>query len=281
MTHTPTTPPPTTTTTKPAPPARRPRRVVFFHAHPDDEAIFTGGTIALLAAAGCSITLVVATSGQLGTHPPGHHGDLGPLRESETAAASELLGVQDVEFLRYRDTGMPGDPANHHPDAFHTADTHHAATRLAAIATQHHTDAIVIYDAGGIYGHPDHIQIHRVGTLAAQLAAIPTIYETTIDRDYLHTTNQAHLVNNAHKPFAHLALGVPTTTITTTIHVASHHLHTKHAAITAHRSQIPPTASPATMPPDTFAHLYGHEWYIRHGPPNILEHLARPLSTAA
>ena len=266
-----------TPVTKPAPqvvPAGP--SVVFLHAHPDDEAIFTGGTIALLAAAGATITLIVATSGQLGRchhHTPD---DTGRQREAETRAAAALLGIRRVEFLRYRDSGMPGDPANHHPDAFIAADVDHAAARVAAIAAQQHATDLVTYDPGGIYGHPDHLQVHRVGTRAAHHAGIATIYESTVDRDYLHHRGPTHLVSQAHRHLPpELPLGVPAHLITHTLTI-NDHLDTKRAAITAHHSQVPPTSDVATMPGPAFAQIYGLEWYTRHGPPGALERHADP-----
>jgi LmbE family N-acetylglucosaminyl deacetylase len=259
--------------------------VVFFHAHPDDEAIFTGGTIALLAAAGCTVTLIVATSGQLGR---GHHrtpDDTGRLREAETRAAAALLGIERVEFLRYRDSGMPGDPANHHPEAFIAADLDPAANEVAAIAAQQHATDLVVYDPGGIYGHPDHIQVHRVGTRAAHQAGIPTLYESTVDRDYLSRRGPSHLVSQAHRHVPpEMSLGVPAGLISDTVGIGDH-LETKRAAITAHHSQVPATSDVVTKPSSAFAQVYGLEWYIRHGPPGTLEHHTplnrHPLPTAA
>jgi LmbE family N-acetylglucosaminyl deacetylase len=246
--------------------------VVFFHAHPDDEAIFTGGTIALLAAAGCTITLIVATSGQLGRCHHRTPDDTGRLREAETRAAAALLGIGRVEFLRYRDSGMPGDPANHHPEAFIAADVDRAASQVAAIAAQQHATDLVVYDPGGIYGHPDHIQVHRVGTCAAHQAKIPTLYESTVDRDYLYDRGPSHLVSQAHRHVPpELCLGVPAALISDTVGVGDH-LDTKRAAIAAHHSQVPATSDVVTMPSTAFAQVYGLEWYIRHGPPSTLEH---------
>jgi LmbE family N-acetylglucosaminyl deacetylase len=249
------------------------RGIVFFHAHPDDEAIFTGGTIAMLGAAGCPVTLVVATSGELGQRRHGPCDEVGRLREEETRRACSLLGVERVEFLRYRDSGMPGDPANGHPDAFHRADPDEAAGRLAGIIAQQHASDLVIYDAGGIYGHPDHVQVHRVGARAARLAALPTVYESTVDRDYLDATVGRHLVSQAHQDIpADLTLGVPSGLVTTTVDTVDH-LEVKRAAITAHRSQIRTASEVVTMASTAFAQLYGLEWYIRRGPAGALEHL--------
>jgi LmbE family N-acetylglucosaminyl deacetylase len=255
------------------PPEPRADSVVFLHAHPDDEAIFTGGTIALLAAAGCAVTLVVATSGQLGRRLGLQPGDIGALREDETRQAGALLGVQRVEFLRYQDSGMPGHPANHDPAAFALADPDQAARRVAAIAAEEHAGAIVTYDAGGIYGHPDHIQVHRVGARAAALAGIPTVYESTVDRDYLHRARVPHLVDDARRALPpELSLGVTSTTVNTRIAIDAH-LAAKRSAIAAHHSQVLTTSEVMTMPAATFAQVYGVEWYIRRGPAGRLDHL--------
>jgi LmbE family N-acetylglucosaminyl deacetylase len=256
-------------------------RVVFLHAHPDDEAIFTGGTIALLAAAGCSVTLVVATSGQLGRRPPSHRDDIGVLREAETRQACALLGVDRVEFLRYRDSGMPGDPANDHPDAFARAEPDGAAHRVAAIAAEERAGAIVTYDAGGIYGHPDHIQVHHVGRRAAELAGIPTIYESTVNRDYLRLAQVAHLVGDARRTLAAgTRLGVSSATVSTQIAVGAH-LAAKWAAIAAHQSQVLTTSTVMTMSVASFGRTYGFEWYVRRGPAGCLERLTRRRPVAA
>jgi len=204
------------------------RRVVFFHAHPDDEAIFTGGTIAMLAAMGCSVTVVVATSGQLGRGLDRTYDNIGRQREAETRAACGRLGVERVQFLRYRDSGMPGDPANGHPEAFFRADVDEAAHRVAMIAGEDRMTDLVVYDAGGIYGHPDHVQVHRVGTRAAQLAGVATLYESTVDRDYLQRAVRSHLVSDAHRSLGagRAPLGVPSGVATTLVGIG-HHLDAK------------------------------------------------------
>jgi LmbE family N-acetylglucosaminyl deacetylase len=256
-------------------------RVVFLHAHPDDEAIFTGGTIALLAAAGCSVTLVVATSGQLGRRPQSGGGDIGALREAETRQACALLGVARVEFLRYRDSGMPGDPANDHSDAFAHAEPDQAAHRVAAIAAEEAAGAIVTYDAGGIYGHPDHIQVHHVGVRAAELAGIPTVYESTVNRDYLRLAQVAHLVIDARRTLAPgVRLGVASAMVSTQIAVGAH-LAAKRAAIAAHQSQVLTTSAVMTMSADNFGQTYGFEWYLRRGSAGCLEQLTRRRRVAA
>jgi len=142
---------------------------------------------------------------------------------SETRAACALLGVERVEFLPYRDSGMPGNPANRHPLAFARADLDSAAERLAGIVTQQHASDLVIYDAGGIYGHPDHIQAHRVGAPAARLAAVSSLYESTVDRDYLDLVSGCHLVTQAHRNVpGDLSLGVSSGLVSSTVDTVDH-----------------------------------------------------------
>jgi LmbE family N-acetylglucosaminyl deacetylase len=239
--------------------------VVFFHAHPDDEAIFTGGTMALLAERGERVVLVVATRGELG----------GPDRVEETCRAAELLGVHRVEFLRWRDSGMAGEPANDAPEAFARADVDEAADDLARVLRDEQAVALVGYDDHGIYGHPDHVQVHRVGRRAAAVADVPTVYDATVDREYLHFV-ETHLVVEAGggRPadlgLAATDIGMPTLLIDLTVDV-TRMLERKRTAMAAHGSQIPETASAMQLPVEAFAAVYGYEWYLRTGPPGPLD----------
>ena len=248
--------------------------VVFFHAHPDDEAIFTGGTIACLTDAGVRCAVVVATSGELGIRPDDAPPTaLATRRRAETAGACSLLGVEQVEFLGYHDSGTPGDPANHAPGAFFAADTGEAAGRLAAVLRAFDATHLVVYDAGGIYGHPDHVQVHRVGVEAARLAGVETVYQATVDREYLHFV-ETHLVEHAHDPAAGPpTIGVASVMVTTMVDVR-HQLDRKRAAIAAHASQVPERVLEDLVPHASFAAVYGFEWYVRDGPPGPIDRLA-------
>jgi LmbE family N-acetylglucosaminyl deacetylase len=247
--------------------------IVFLHAHPDDEAIFTGGTMARLSAAGVRVVLVVATAGELGAaNGAADVGALPQQRRAETDAAAAELGVDRVAFLGYRDSGLPGDPANDAPGSFFAADTEAVALEVAAILTEEDAAAIVVYDAGGIYGHPDHVQVHRVGVRAAALAHVPTVYQATVDREYLHFV-ETHLVDHAGDAVpGPLMIGVPSVLVTTMVDVRTC-LAAKRAAIAAHASQVPETSSAMTMPHATFADVYGYEWYVRSGPPGVIDAL--------
>ncbi len=155
------------------------------HAHPDDESIETGATMARYAAAGVPVTLVTCTLGELGEVIPAElsylaagRGDLlGKYRIGELEAACAALGVTDHRFLggpgRWRDSGMMGLPSNDDPGCFWRADTGEAARQLVAIIREVRPRVMVSYDDRGFYGHPDHIQAHRVAWRAFQLAGDP------------------------------------------------------------------------------------------------------------
>ncbi|MEU5823963.1 N-acetyl-1-D-myo-inositol-2-amino-2-deoxy-alpha-D-glucopyranoside deacetylase [Streptomyces sp. NPDC047803] len=159
------------------------RRLLLVHAHPDDESINNGATMARYAAEGALVTLVTCTLGEEGevippalAHLAADRDDaLGPHRRGELAAAMRALGVTDHRFLggagRYRDSGMMGAEQNHRPGAFWSADLDEAAGHLVDVIREVRPQVLVTYDPDGGYGHPDHIQAHRVATRAAELAA--------------------------------------------------------------------------------------------------------------
>jgi N-acetyl-1-D-myo-inositol-2-amino-2-deoxy-alpha-D-glucopyranoside deacetylase len=151
--------------------------LVCFHAHPDDEAIATGGTMTLAAASGHRVVLVTATRGERGEPQPGVLDEGEPLWERrviETHQAAELMGLDRVEFLGYEDSGMIGEPSNDNPLCFWQADVEEASQRLAKLLIEVDADVLTIYDSHGGYGHPDHIQVHRVTHYALDLAASAT-----------------------------------------------------------------------------------------------------------
>ncbi|MEW2529016.1 N-acetyl-1-D-myo-inositol-2-amino-2-deoxy-alpha-D-glucopyranoside deacetylase [Streptomyces sp. NPDC047071] len=161
------------------------RRLLLVHAHPDDESINNGATMAAYAAAGARVTLVTCTLGEEGEVIPAELAHLAPDREDtlgayrvgELAAAMKELGVGDHRFLggagRYRDSGMMGLEQNHRPGAFWAADLDEAAAHLVAVIREVRPQVLVTYDPDGGYGHPDHIQAHRVAMRAADLAGEP------------------------------------------------------------------------------------------------------------
>ena len=165
--------------------------IVFFHAHPDDEALSTAGTMTLLSESGDRVILVVATRGEEGEPVPGILKDGEPLEERRTEElikSANILGVSRVEFLNYRDSGMIDSPTTSNPECFWQADVEEASLRLSNILHEEDVDLLVIYDPNGGYGHPDHIQVHRVGTHWANQIGIENIRWTTLNRDSIKKT---------------------------------------------------------------------------------------------
>lgn len=169
------------------------QRLLLVHAHPDDESIGNGATMAKYVAEGRHVTLVTCTAGEQGEilvpeleHLAADRDDgLGPVRREELAAAMAELGVTDHRFLggfgTYRDSGMKWHADGHavaadeiHENAFWRADLTEAADHLVAVIREVRPQVMVTYDEFGGYGHPDHIQAHRVATYAAALAAVPS-----------------------------------------------------------------------------------------------------------
>ena len=171
------------------------RSLLLVHAHPDDESIGTGATMAKYAAEGARVTLVTCTLGELGEiiPPDLRHlfpDELGQHRIVELATACSALGVEDHRFLggegRYRDSGMMGLPDNDDPRCFWRADFDEAADALAKVINEVAADVIVTYDANGFYGHPDHIQAHRVARRAHELTGgTAKLYAAVMPRSVL------------------------------------------------------------------------------------------------
>lgn len=236
------------------------RRLLLVHAHPDDESIGTGATMAHYAAAGAHVTLVTCTLGEEGEiHVPELSGlaaaeadQLGGYRLTELRAACAALGVTDLRFLggagRYRDSGMMGLPTNDHPRAFWRADLDEAAGLLVEIMREVRPQVMVTYDGNGFYGHPDHIQAHRVAMRAAQRARAEgfgpdKIYWTAVPRSVLRIGLE-EFRGSSDNPFAgfsevdDLPFGTPDEEIAARID-ASAHGAAKLAAMRAHATQIP------------------------------------------
>ncbi len=153
-----------------------PLTLMVVHAHPDDEAIGTGGTFARYAAEGIRTVLVTCTLGEEGEivdaelNTPANKARLAEIRYNELRAAVAHLGIGHLEVLPYRDSGMIGTPSNQHPESFAQADLHEATGRLVRLIRQYRPQVLVTYNEQGGYGHPDHIMAHKM-TLAAWDAA--------------------------------------------------------------------------------------------------------------
>ena len=248
--------------------------LVSFHAHPDDEAIPTSGTLAMAAKDGHRVVLVFATRGEHGEVEEGFLDpgeELWKRREQETMRSAEILGAARVEFLGYVDSGMMGTPENDAPGSFWRADVEEAAARLAAILAEEDADVLTVYDDHGVYGHPDHIQVHRVGVRAAELAGTSRVYESTANRDHvvqglLEAREMGVELPGDLDPDAFSDFGVGEDAITTVVDVTDF-LDVKRASMRAHASQISETSFFLSIPDEFFARAFGQEWYIRRGAP--------------
>jgi N-acetyl-1-D-myo-inositol-2-amino-2-deoxy-alpha-D-glucopyranoside deacetylase len=222
------------------------RSLLLVHAHPDDESIATGATMAKYAAEGARVTLVTCTLGELGEIiPPAlQHllpDELGEYRIGELARACAALGVTDHRFLggvgRWRDSGMMGLPDNDDPRCFWQADVDEAAADLAAVIREVAADVIVSYDANGFYGHPDHIQAHRVARRGHQMTGeTARFYATVIPRSVL--AEAVKLPEDSwFERVTDLSVAVPDDQVTTAIDAVKY-LEAKLAAMRAHETQI-------------------------------------------
>jgi len=244
------------------------RRMLLVHAHPDDETISNGATMAYYAAAGAHVTLVTCTLGEEGevlvpelAHLAADRDDrLGPQRKSELAAAMRVLGITDYRLLggagRYRDSGMMGLPSNQRPDCFWMADLDEAAAHLVAVIREVRPQVLVTYDENGGYGHPDHIQAHRVAMRATEQAGqagyrpelgvpwrIAKVYWTampeSVVRDGLRRLRAAGDTTSFDgiDPDGDLPFATPDRLVTTEIDAAAF-VAAKMAAMRAHATQI-------------------------------------------
>jgi LmbE family N-acetylglucosaminyl deacetylase len=262
--------------------------IVSFHAHPDDESIGSAGTLARAAAAGHRVVLVFATRGELGEPVPGilEPGEQLPVRRSaECYASAAVIGAKRVEFLGYTDSGMMGEPDNAAPYCFWQADVEHAARLLAVILDEEEPDVLTSYDDNGGYGHPDHIQVHRVAKRAAELSAVPVVAQGTINRDWMARglrgaaeSGQATFEMPAELP----PMGKPEAEITHRVDVVDF-VEQKKASMRAHASQIAPDHFLLAMPDPMFAMGLGVEFYIVDplpspaATPELFEELFTPL----
>jgi LmbE family N-acetylglucosaminyl deacetylase len=248
--------------------------MVAFHAHPDDECLTTGGTLARAVDDGHRVVVVYATRGEVGEVPDGllAPGEtLVERRQDEVMRSTEALGVHRVEFLGYRDSGMHGTADNDHPACFWQADIDEAAGRLATILRDERADVLLAYDENGNYGHPDHVQVHRVGVRAGELAGTLQVLEATVNRDTIRTFIELMVasgdatwddVPDLDDP--DMVFGMPDDVITTRVDVRPW-AERKLDAMRAHETQVGDLAPFLAMPVEVFRETMGTEFFIRRG----------------
>lgn len=239
--------------------------VVAFHAHPDDEVILTGGTLAKAAAAGHRVIVVTATDGRMGNEDD-------RTRLYELHSSTRSLGVHRTECLGYADSGYGPE---FYPDPpgrvrFARADVEEAAQRLAAILRAEDTQLLLNYQANGGYGHRDHVQVHHVGKRAAELAGTPRVLEVTMPRELLRRINDLCRLLRLPPPYDPGVLGeayAPQATITHRIDVRTA-ARQKRDAVTAHRSQLGTGLGARVygallrLPPQVLGAIFRYEWFV-------------------
>lgn len=252
--------------------------LVCFHAHPDDESMTTGGSMARAVAEGHRVVLVIATNGELGEVPD----DLEPgetlldrrRRESEASAAA--LGVHRLEWLGYKDSGMTGWEQNNDPASLWQTPVEEAAQRLATILRDENADVVTVYDWHGNYGHPDHVQVHRIGHRAAEIAGVTRVFEATMNRDSMRRFFE--MARDAGEKFGPEdedwdpdgpaddgnPFGTPESELTHAVDVSGFVAH-KRASISCHKSQVTDAGFFMSMPDEAFAAAFGTEWFTLKG----------------
>ena len=249
--------------------------LVSFHAHPDDEALFTGGTLARAAAGGHRVILVVATAGEAGLAATAFAGDggLAVRRTAELERAAAALGCHQLHLLGYDDSGLDGR-AGRPGWAFSHVSVDAAAHRLAAILREAGADVLTVYDAAGGYGHHDHRQVHRVGVRAAQLAGTPVVLEATVDRRALlrglRVLRALRLAPPGWEPARFEDNYTPSELITHRVDVRRYTAQ-KRAAMAAHATQATADSGTRTLsaflglPPVVYRRVFGYEWFVERG----------------
>lgn len=254
--------------------------LMVVHAHPDDESIGTGGILAKYSAVGIKTILVYGTRGEVGEIlnpdfvPPSPGMKIEDIRALELEKALEVLGVDSVHFLGYRDSGMTGSSDNHHPNAFGRANMWEATRRLVDIIRRVCPHVIVTYNERGFYGHPDHIMANRVTMQAFQDAGDPEfgcnnglkpwqpdkLYYIAAPITRLRMINRLALERGENPHFDPEVLGTPEDEITTIVDVRKY-LPQKLEAINCHQSQIGPNNFFRNLPNEYRDEALGYEYF--------------------
>lgn len=259
--------------------------LLAFHAHPDDEVLSTGGVLSKHAAAGEQVAVVTATDGAEGEvhnydNPDEIAARLVEVRAAELAEALSILGVEHHSWLGYRDSGMMGTEANSHPDCFWQADFMEAVGRMVRLIRHYRPEVMTVYDAFGGYGHPDHINVHRVGTAAffgaSDLGRFPledgeVLWEPL--KLYWSVWPRSRIVAYATMQFERGDIteeqlvtarhaGTPDEDVTCTVDVRDW-IAVKKAALRAHKSQVPSDWSWMSVPDEILPEIVGRETFLR------------------
>jgi LmbE family N-acetylglucosaminyl deacetylase len=250
-----------------------PLTLMAVHAHPDDEASSTGGILAQYSDAGINTVVVTCTNGEMGDGPegvkpgePGHDpAAVVAVRLGELRRSCSILGVKHLELLGYHDSGMVGWPQNEAPESFWNIPVEVAARPLVRLMEQYRPQVVVTYDANGFYGHPDHIQAHRITVAAVAATGIPAkLYFPAFPRSALPLFAEMMTAAGLQPPElpSESDFGVPDEEITSRVDV-NDVIDRKHAALAAHASQTENTFF-LKLGMDLFKRAFGQESFVRH-----------------
>lgn len=240
--------------------------IAFVHAHPDDEALLTAGTMAKAAAAGHRVVLIMATDGAAGLTASQFSEDLAHTRSTELQRSAQSLGVATIHALGYPDSGMDGD------SGFAQQPVDEVADRIAHILDAESASIVVGYDPQGGYGHPDHRQVHRVTRVAAARAeTAPTLFEVTLPREPIvravRAASALRLTPADFDPDEFADAWTPGVDITHRVDIRKH-WPAKRAALRAHASQAVADDSVRTLgvlsrlPLPVLKAVAGREYYV-------------------
>lgn len=256
---------------------------MIVHAHPDDEVFSTGGILAKYAASGDRPVLVYCTRGEEGEmHDPDRTVEeamsrLGEIRTEEVRQATGILGVNDLYFLGYRDSGMAGTEANARPDNFHNAPLDEAVERLLSVIRETQPQVLVTYDESGGYGHPDHIKANLVTVEAFRRAqgqpwAPQKLYYSARSREGFRRYVEGIKEYGLEIPWVRGDMnwdeyGTPDADITAHIDIAAY-APLKKRALAVHRTQIKADSWYLKIPDEAMRDLQGTEYFLRVEPPH-------------
>lgn len=260
-------------------PRGRARTLVFVHAHPDDEALLTAGTMARAVAEGQRVVLVVATDGGAGLASSDLSGDLADRRTRELEESCRVLGVHRLVRLGYADSGLHGDalqlPGG--PAPLCRVPVEEPARALAAVLVEEDADVLVTYDAHGGYGHPDHVRVHELGVRAARLAGTARVFEATVPRDLLlrgiRLASRVYRFPPEFDPTSFEHAFTASADITHRVDVRAY-ADAKRASMAAHASQATADEGDRTlaaflrMPRPLFRRVFGREYFRELPPPS-------------